>query len=228
MAKLSDVVVDRSDLLLNVCASLRLDRLGGYQVQTPKGRSEKLQRVDPAWRRRSKVTMSESFAKLCSRRPGDALVKLSTKREPLSPYTLWPVLWNAVYITWPCPACDTALCSSFWWTLKWLLIECFHNTWKYQCRASRSELKVLVCEHDCCNRSMHDTVLGSLDGYIIVFLLSLKRVLWSMRELAKRLALSFPSSPAAILHILRCHVRGRAEYKRELAGGLSSRLPLAY
>ena len=57
-----------------------------------------------------------------------------------------------------------------------------------QCRASRSELlrlKVLVCEHDCCNRSMHDTVLGSLDGYIIVFLLSLKRVLWSMRELVK-------------------------------------------
>ena len=38
-----------------------------------------------------------------------------------------------------------------------------------QCRASRSELKVLVCEHDCCNRSMHETVLGSLDGYIIVF-----------------------------------------------------------
>ena len=36
-----------------------------------------------------------------------------------------------------------------------------------QCRASRSELvrlKVLVCEHDCCNRSMHGTVLGSLDG----------------------------------------------------------------
>ena len=41
-----------------------------------------------------------------------------------------------------------------------------------QCRASRSELvrlKVLVCAHDCCNRSMHGTVLGSLDGYIIVF-----------------------------------------------------------
>ena len=38
-----------------------------------------------------------------------------------------------------------------------------------QCRASRSELvrlKVLVCAHDCC---MHGTVLGSLDGYIIVF-----------------------------------------------------------
>ena len=87
-----------------------------------------------------------------------------------------------------------------------------------QCRASRSELvrlKVLVCEHDCCNRSMHDTVLGSLDGYIIVFLLSLKRVLWSMRELAKRLALSFPSSPAAILHILRCHVRAHAQNIRE-------------
>ena len=36
-----------------------------------------------------------------------------------------------------------------------------------QCRASRSELvrlKVLVCEHDCCNRSMHGTVLGNLDG----------------------------------------------------------------
>ena len=81
-----------------------------------------------------------------------------------------------------------------------------------QCRASRSELvrlKVLVCEHDCCNRSMHDTVLGSLDGYIIVFLLSLKRVLWSMRELAKRLA------PAAILHILRCHVRAHAQNIRE-------------
>ena len=53
---------------------------------------------------------------------------------------------------------------------------------------------------------MHDTVLGSLDGYIIVFLLSLKCVLWSMRELV---------------------ARARAEYKRELAGGLSSRLPLA-
>ena len=36
-----------------------------------------------------------------------------------------------------------------------------------QCRASRSELvrlKVLVCAHDFCNRSMHGTVLGSLDG----------------------------------------------------------------
>ena len=77
-----------------------------------------------------------------------------------------------------------------------------------QCRASRSELvrlKVLVCEHDCCNRSMHDTVLGSLDGYIIVFLLSLKRVLWSMRELAKRLALSFPSSPPfSISYVVTC------------------------
>ena len=44
---------------------------------------------------------------------------------------------------------------------------------------------MLVCEHDCCNRSMHGTVLGSLDGYIIVLLLSLKRVLWSMRESVK-------------------------------------------
>ena len=32
-----------------------------------------------------------------------------------------------------------------------------------QCRASRSELetlKVLLCAHDCCNRSMHGIVLG--------------------------------------------------------------------
>ena len=29
---------------------------------------------------------------------------------------------------------------------------------------------------------MHGTVLRSLDGYIIVFMLSLKRVLWSARE----------------------------------------------
>ena len=31
------------------------------------------------------------------------------------------------------------------------------------------------------NRSMHGTVLRSLDGYIIVFMLSLKRVLWSVK-----------------------------------------------
>ena len=87
-----------------------------------------------------------------------------------------------------------------------------------QCRASRSELvrlKVLVCEHDCCNRSMHGTVLGSLDGYIIV---SLKRVLWSMRESVKVLPLlSFPErsqTPSSLFPvisaILRCHVRAHA------------------
>ena len=60
---------------------------------------------------------------------------------------------------------------------------------------------------------MHDTVLGSLDGYIIVFLLSLKRVLWSMRELAKRLALSFPSSPPfSISYVV---VRAHAQNIRE-------------
>ena len=36
-------------------------------------------------------------------------------------------------------------------------------------RSELVRLKVLVCAHDCCNRSMHGTVLGSLDGYIIVF-----------------------------------------------------------
>ena len=46
---------------------LHLDQLGGYG--TPKGRSEKLQSVDPAWRGRSELSMSESFAKLCSKRP---------------------------------------------------------------------------------------------------------------------------------------------------------------
>ena len=61
---------------------------------------------------------------------------------------------------------------------------CTRDTYT-QCRASRSELKVLVCAHDCCNRSMHGTVLRSLDGYIIVFMLSLKHVLWSAREPVK-------------------------------------------
>ena len=61
---------------------------------------------------------------------------------------------------------------------------CTRDTYT-QCRASCSELKVLVCAHDCCNRSMHGTVLRSLDGYIIVFMLSLKRVLWSARESVK-------------------------------------------
>ena len=76
-----------------------------------------------------------------------------------------------------------------------------------QCRASRSELvrlKVLVCEHDCCNRSMHDTVLGSLDGYIIVFLLRVGQTPSSL----------FPVI-SAILHILRCHVRAHAQNIRE-------------
>ena len=99
-------------------------------MQTPKGRSEKLQRVDPAWRRRSKVTTSESFAKLCSRRPGETQHK---KRTAFPIHSMARALEcnYSVYTTWPCPACDTAivdLCSSFWWTLKWLLI---HNTWKY-------------------------------------------------------------------------------------------------
>ena len=93
-----------------------------------------------------------------------------------------------------------------------------------QCRASRSELvrlKVLVCEHDCCNRSMHGTVLGSLDGYIIVFLLSLKRVccflvlpLLSFPERSQTPSSLFPVI-SAILHILRCHVRAHAQNIRE-------------
>ena len=73
---------------------------------------------------------------------------------------------------------------------------------------------------------MHGTVLGSLDGYIIVFLLSLKRVLWSMRESVKVLPLlSFPERSqtpsslfpviSAILHILRCHVCAHAQNIRE-------------
>ena len=54
LAKLSDVVVDRSDLLLNVCASTGLV---GMEVQTPKGRCEKLQSVDAARRGRSNVSL---------------------------------------------------------------------------------------------------------------------------------------------------------------------------
>ena len=69
---------------------------------------------------------------------------------------------------------------------------------------------MLVCEHDCCNRSMHDTVLGSLDGYIIVFLLSLKRVLWSER-VGQTPSSLFP----VISAILRCHVRAHAQNIRE-------------
>ena len=67
---------------------------------------------------------------------------------------------------------------------------------------------------------MHGTVLGSLDGYIIVFLLSLKRVLWSMRESVKVLPLlSFPErsqTPSSLFPaILRCHVRAHAQNRRE-------------
>ena len=59
LAKLSDVVVDRSDLLLNVCASTGLVAMDKIQVQTPKGRCEKLQSVDPARRGRSNVSLFE-------------------------------------------------------------------------------------------------------------------------------------------------------------------------
>ena len=50
-----------------------------------------------------------------------------------------------------------------------------------QSRVSRSKLvrlKVLLCAHDCCNRSMHGIVLGGLDGNIINFML----VLWLATE----------------------------------------------
>ena len=38
---------------------------------------------------------------------------------------------------------------------------------------------MLICAHDCCNRSMHGR---GLDGYITAFMLSLKCVLWLATE----------------------------------------------
>ena len=49
-------------------------------------------------------------------------------------------------------------------------------------RSKLVRLKVLLCAHVCGNRSMHGIVLGGLDGYIIDFMLSLKRVLWLATE----------------------------------------------
>ena len=76
--KLSDVVVDRSDLLLNVCASTGL-----VEVQTPKGRCEKLQSVDPARRGRSNVSLLYLLQRprVSPNSVRGALVKLSTKKN---------------------------------------------------------------------------------------------------------------------------------------------------
>ena len=83
MAKLSDVVVDRSDLLLNVCASTGLVAMDKIQVQTPKGRCEKLQSVDPARRGRSNVSLIYLLQRprVSPNYVRGALVKLSTKKN---------------------------------------------------------------------------------------------------------------------------------------------------
>ena len=81
--KLSDVVVDRSDLLLNVCASTGLVAMDKIQVQTPKGRCEKLQSVDPARRGRSNVSLIYLLQRprVSPNSVLGALVKLSTKKN---------------------------------------------------------------------------------------------------------------------------------------------------
>ena len=83
LAKLSDVVVDRSDLLLNVCASTGLVAMDKIQVQTPKGRCEKLQSVDPARRGRSNVSLIYLLQRprVSPNSVRGALVKLSTKKN---------------------------------------------------------------------------------------------------------------------------------------------------
>ena len=83
LAKLSDVVVDRSDLLLNVCASTSLVAMDKIQVQTPKGRCEKLQSVDPARRGRSNVSLIYLLQRprVSPNYVRGALVKLSTKKN---------------------------------------------------------------------------------------------------------------------------------------------------
>ena len=90
--KLSDVVVDRSDLLLNVCASTGLVAMDKIQVQTPKGRCEKLQSVDPARRRRSKVSLIYLLQRprVSPNSVRGALVKLSTKRTAFPIHSLRP------------------------------------------------------------------------------------------------------------------------------------------
>ena len=76
----------RSDLLLNVCASTNLVAMDKIQVQTPKGRCEKLQSVDPARRGRSNVSLI--YLLQCPRVSPNyvrgALVKLSTKKNRFS------------------------------------------------------------------------------------------------------------------------------------------------
>ena len=106
MAKLSDVVVDRSDLLLNVCASTGLVAMDKIQVQTPKGRCEKLQSVDPARRGRSNVSLIYLLQRprVSPNSVRGALVKLSTKNNRF-PHTFSKAPCSGMpYITWPCPA----------------------------------------------------------------------------------------------------------------------------
>ena len=105
LAKLSDVVVDRSDLLLNVCASTGLVAMDKIQVQTPKGRCEKLQSVDPARRGRSNVSLIYLLQRprVSPNYVRGALVKLSTKKNRF-PHTFSKAPCSGMpYITWPCP-----------------------------------------------------------------------------------------------------------------------------
>ena len=70
-------------LLLNVCASTGLVAMDKIQVQTPKGRCEKLQSIDPARRGRSNVSLIYLLQRprVSPNSVRGALVKLSTKNN---------------------------------------------------------------------------------------------------------------------------------------------------
>ena len=60
--------------------------------------------------------------------------------------------------------------------------ENLQSMYVYAVYSKLATLKLLLYAHDCCNRNIHGGVLGGLDGYIIDFMLSLKRVLWLATE----------------------------------------------